>query len=340
MLRRILLISVLLFATAATAGVIVAWHYLRVWDAVVTERFRTHRWSFPSKIYSDTTLIYPGLDLKAVGFFERLRELGYHEVDEPTRQRGEFHCDADRACDLILHEPPAGTPEKVERIHLDLANGSVARLADADNGNEIFSFELEPAVITGLYEGVWEERHLVALPDVPPLLIRAIIDTEDQRFYQHRGVDVVGILRAVWVDLRKHHLVQGGSTLTQQLMKNFFLTDKRNLRRKLREAAMALIVEHRFSKEEILENYVNEIYLGQRGAQGIYGVWEAARFYFAKAPQDLSVAEMALLAGMIRGPNLYSPFRDTERALHRRNVVLGIMRDQGDIDVTQYDAAI
>ncbi|MBI3783732.1 MAG: PBP1A family penicillin-binding protein [Deltaproteobacteria bacterium] len=340
MLRKFLLVAFLLVATLATALVVVAWNHLRVWDTVVTERFRTHRWSFPSKIYSDATLIYPGLDLKAVGFFDRLRDLGYRQVDDRVQQQGEYRCDADSACDLFLHEPLPGAAKPIRHIRFEVSSGNVSRIADVDSGAEVFSFELEPAVITGLYEGVWEERHLVALPDVPPLLIRAIIDTEDQRFYQHRGVDVVGVLRALWVNATKRRLVQGGSTLTQQLMKNFFLTDARNLRRKLREAVMALIVEHRFSKEEILENYLNEIYLGQRGAQGIYGVWEASRFYFAKAPHELSIAEMALLAGLIRGPNYYSPFRDAERALHRRNIVLTVMREQGDIDQVQYDAAI
>src|SRR5262249_40938400 len=147
---------------------------------------------------------------------------------------------------------------------------------------EIYSFDLEPGLLSGLYQGLWEERHLVALNDVPPLLLRAIIDVEDQRFYEHHGIDMAGGLRAVWINMRSGHLVQGGSTLTQQLMKNFFLTDERSMRRKLTEALMALAVERRFSKQDILENYINEIYLGQRGAQGIYGVWEASRFYFAK----------------------------------------------------------
>jgi len=142
------------------------------------------------------------------------------------------------------------------------------------------------------------------------------------------------------VNLRSGHVVQGGSTLTQQLMKNFFLSDERSLKRKLIEAAMALIAERRYSKQEILENYLNEIYLGQRGAQGIFGVWEAAHFYFAKPLSELSIAEMALLAAIIKAPNRYSPFRNSQRALRRRNLDLALMLRQGDITTEQYEQAV
>jgi penicillin-binding protein 1B len=339
MLRRVLLFVALASAILATALGIVAWRYVRTWDAVVTERFRTHRWYFPSKIYSDSTLIYPGLDLKAIGFFERLRELGYQRVDDPPQRKGEYQCADPSPCNIILHDS-ASSAAPAKRVRVDLTGDTVARIEDLESKTEIFTFELEPVVITGLYDGVWEERRLITMADVPPLLVRAILDTEDQRFYQHRGVDLIGILRAAWVNLRTGHMVQGGSTLTQQLMKNFFLTDERRLRRKLREAAMALIVERKFSKDEILENYLNEIYLGQKGAQGIFGVWEASRFYFAKTPQELSPAEMAMLAAMIRGPNLYSPFRDTTRALKRRNFVLGVMRQKSDITEDDLQTAL
>jgi penicillin-binding protein 1B len=133
-------------------------------------------------------------------------------------------------------------------------------------------------------------------------------------------------------------IVQGGSTLTQQLMKNFFLGDERTFKRKVKEALMALIAERKYSKEEILENYLNEIYLGQRGAQGIFGVWEAARFYFSKDLKELSIGEMALMAGLIRAPNRYSPYRSVEAAVKRRNVVLGRMFETGMITRTQYSS--
>ncbi len=340
MLRRLALAFLLLVVIASTAGGIVAWSYLRRWDAIVSEKFRTHRWTFPSKIYADSALIYPGIDLKAAGFLDRLHDLGYQPVQGSITRRGDYALTAD-SLDVFLHDFDYPSSETAGHpIHIALAGNIVTRIDDRSTQNEVFTLETEPELLSGLYQGVWEERHLVALPDVPPLLLHAIIDVEDQHFYEHHGVDVQGIARAMWVNLRSGHTVQGGSTLTQQLMKNFFLTEERSLKRKVTEATMALIVEHRFSKDEILENYVNQIYFGQKGAQGVYGIWEASHFYFAADPQTLSVAEMAMLAALIKGPNKYSPFRDPERALRRRNYALSLMLKQGDITNEQFAAAV
>src|SRR5262249_45289690 len=163
---------------------------------------------------------------------------------------------------------------------------------------------------------------------------------EDQRFFEHRGVDPRGIARAIWVNLTSGRVVQGGSTLTQQLMKNFFLTEERSLGRKLREAVMAVVAERRYSKRQILENYLNEIYLGQNGAQGVFGVWEASRFYFRKDPSALTLSECALLAGLLTGPSYYSPHRHPDRALQRRNNVLRLMFDRGLISQGELDDAL
>ncbi len=342
MLRRFAFGLLLMIAAATAAGLAVTWHYVHRWDAIVSDRFRTHHWDFPSKIYADSLLIYPGMDLKAVGFFDRLHDLDYQAVPGDVGRKGDYHADARAGrVDVFLRDLPAPAAESgARRVRLSLAGNTVTRIEDSESQNEVYAIELEPELLSGLYQGAWEERRLVTLEGVSPLLLRAIIAVEDQRFYEHHGIDVSGIVRAVWVNLRSGHLVQGGSTLTQQLMKNFFLTDERSLKRKLREALMALIVERRFSKQEILENYVNEIYLGQKGAQGIYGVWEAARFYFAKEPHELSVAEVAMLAGLIKAPNRYSPFRDPERATRRRNHALSLMRKQGDITAEQFTAAV
>ena len=168
----------------------------------------------------------------------------------------------------------------------------------------------------------------------------AILAIEDERFYHHHGIDPVSIVRATWVNLRSGGVVQGGSTLTQQLMKNFFLTDERKYSRKIKEAIMALIAERKYSKDEILENYLNEIYLGQRGSQGIFGVWEASQFYFSKPMSDLTVGETALLAGLIRAPNKLSPYRSVDAATKRRNVVLAKLLDDQIITRKQYEAAM
>jgi len=342
MLRRIALGVLLLFVAAIVVAGAAVWFALRQWEPVVIEKFRTHRWSFPSKIYSDSFLIYTGMDLTAVGFFGRLRDLDYRPVEGEVTHKGEYRIAKNKAAvDIYLRgfsDPNAGGGGAL--LRLNLAGNVITRIEDLNSHKELFTLELDPELISGLYEGIWEERHLVTLDQVSPMLLRGIIDVEDQRFYDHHGIDYAGILRALWVDLRNRRMEQGGSTLTQQLMKNFFLTDERSLKRKLSEALMAVIVERRFSKQEILANYINEIYLGQKGAQGIYGVWEASRFYFGKEPLDLSVAEVATLAGLIKAPNRYSPFRNPTASKHRRNYALMLMLKEGDITAEEYAAAI
>ena len=342
MFRRLVLALLVLVAVAAAIGAAVLSIYVPRWNAVVVERFRTHRWSFPSKIYSDSLLIYPGIDLKPVGFFDRLHDLGYVLVDGDPDRKGDYHVDkAGGHVDVYLHDFPAPSMDGAGRpVRLEVSGTVVTRMQDRTTGEELFTLELDPELLSGLYQGTWEERHLVTLDEVPPLLIRAIIDVEDQHFYEHPGIDFGGILRALWIDVRSGHIEQGGSTLTQQLMKNFFLSDERSLRRKLKEALMALTVERQFSKQEILTNYINEIYLGQKGAQGIYGVWEASRFYFAKEPRELSTAEVATIAALIKAPNRYSPYRDPERCKRRRNYALTLMLKQGDITAAEFSAAV
>lgn len=342
MFRRLALAFLLVSTLTIVVGGVVLGVFVHRWNAVVVERFRTHRWSFPSKIYSDTSLIYPGMDLKTVGFFERLHDLGYEAVDGDVARKGDYRVDdGGTRVDLFLHDFNSLSKDGGGRLlRLDVSANVITRIEDLTTHEDIYTLELDPELLSGLYQGIWEERHLVTLDDVPPVLLRAIIDVEDQHFYEHHGIDVGGIVRALWVDLRSGHIEQGGSTLTQQLMKNFFLTDERSMKRKLKEALMAVIVERQFSKQEILTNYINEIYLGQKGAQGIYGVWEASRFYFAKEPRELTVAQAATLASLIKAPNRYSPYRDPQRCRQRRNYALTLMLKQGDISGEQYAAAI
>ena len=171
-----------------------------------------------------------------------------------------------------------------------------------------------------------ESRRPVALSAISPFLQNAVIASEDARFYSHIGIDVLAIGRALFTNLKEHRFAQGGSTITQQLAKNFFLSPKKTLWRKLREAELALFLELRYSKKQILEMYLNKIYFGQEGPRGIYGIEEAAEFYFSKRAKDLSLEESALLAGIIRSPNRYSLFRDPKAAKERRNAVLARMR--------------
>ncbi|HEB90183.1 MAG TPA: PBP1A family penicillin-binding protein, partial [Deltaproteobacteria bacterium] len=200
-----------------------------------------------------------------------------------------------------------------------------------DRGVPVDFVALEPEPISSFYGSEREQRDLVEIENVPTSLVSAIYAVEDRRFEEHHGVDPRRIAGAMLANLRAGGIRQGGSTLTQQLVKNFFLTPERTLRRKLTEAVMALIVEARYSKPQILEAYLNEIYMGRRGATAIHGVGEAARFFFGKRVADLSLDESALLAAVIQSPNAMSPHRHPERARRRRDLVIELMEKQGRI---------
>lgn len=338
-LRRLLLATALIGLVAGGCGIAIGWLYVGQLEAVIAEKLSGHRWAFPSRVYSDGFLIYPGLDLTAAAVPERLQRLGYREVSATTLRKGDFRRTRTTLTLFLRDFPYPGEPAENHLLELRLHDDTVTRIEDARTGRELFSLLLEPELVTGLYRNTWEERREVSLAEVPPRLIQAILTTEDQRFFSHHGVDPIGILRAMWVNLRHGRIVQGGSTLTQQLMKNFFLTERRTWNRKFVEAAMALVAERRYSKNEILQNYLNEIYLGQNGLQGIFGIWEASQFYFARTPSELSLAETAMLAGLIRAPNAYSPYRDPKRARQRRNTVLALLLEAGVITLAEHDEA-
>ncbi|MGH7826383.1 MAG: PBP1A family penicillin-binding protein [Candidatus Binatia bacterium] len=339
---RIFGLSLLVLLIVTSSGIgFGAWYLTRLEETVVA-KFEGQKWRFPSKIYSDTHLLYIGMNLRLEDLWEKMRRLGYQETRGIPEKRGEYRYQKSRGIlDIYLHDfvYPAETFKGIP-VRVSLLSTAISKIENGASGEEMFSLELEPELVTGLYDQIWQERRVVALSEVPPLLIKAILAIEDERFYSHFGVDPLSVLRAFIVNVRSGGVVQGGSTLTQQLMKNFFLDDQRTLRRKIKEALMALIVERKYSKNEILENYLNEIYLGQRGSQGIFGIWQASQFYFSKELSELSMGETALMAGLIRAPNRYSPYRSIEAATNRRNVVLAKMLDDQIISQKQYEAAL
>ncbi len=320
-----------LFLVAVAAGSLL---YL---DRVVTRRFEGVRWALPTKVYADSFLFYPGLDLDASGFERRLARLGYRRVDHPPRA-GEWTRDEHL---VEVYRRPVRFPDReapAQQLRLELDGTRVARISDPESpggGEELPTAELEPELLGAFYRGEWEERRLVRLEEVPEVLWAAIVQVEDQRFFIHHGLDPRSIARAVWIDLRRGELSQGGSTLTQQLVKNMFLSQERTWRRKLVEAWMAVLLELHYTKQEILEAYLNEIYLGQRGPIGVFGVGEGAYYYFGKSVRDLDLAESALLAGLIRSPNQFSPSRSPDAAHARRSVVLKVLEGAGRITPEQ-----
>ncbi len=339
---RIFSASLITLLVITTTGIVFGGWYLKDWENTVTEKFEGKKWRLPSKIFSDSFLLYVGISLRPEELREKLRQLGYNEVQSAPRSKGQYRYQPSSGIwEIYLHDFVYPTePFKGYPVRITVQGSTVTRLENAEDGKEIFSLELEPELVTGLYDQIWQERRVVSLREVPPLMIKAVLAIEDERFYEHYGVDPVSILRAAWINLRSAGVVQGGSTLTQQLMKNFFLTDERTLTRKLKEAIMAFIAERKYSKNEILENYLNEIYMGQKGSQGIFGVSEAAKFYFSKPLTELSVGEIAILAGLIRAPNRLSPYRSIDASTKRRNVVLGKLLQDKIITLKQYNAAI
>jgi penicillin-binding protein 1B len=347
MFKRILKIAlivigaIVLFAVPPTLYIFMS-YYHQLEDEVVA-RFSGKRWDIPSRIFSDSLLVYPGTSLSDVGFFQRLARLNYHRVDPgKVATRGEYSYDKPRGQLVIfLHSfayPYRNEPGQI--VQLNLKGESIVSMEDPGNHRPTYSFELEPELISGIFQGDWQQRRLVRLSQIPPAMIDAILAAEDHRFYEHHGIDIVRTIKAAWIDFSSGHKRQGGSTLTQQLMKNFFLTPQRSYKRKIKEALMAYIAEQKYSKDDILENYINDIYLGQRGQEGIYGVWEASEFYFSKDPRDMTIGEMATIAGMISSPNRLNPLKHPEAARQRRDEVLASMLQDGYISKAAYDVAV
>ncbi len=323
----------------AGAGIIFS-AYLAVLYVIIIDRFEGKRWGLPSKVYSDSFILYPGQGLGGTHLLDRMRRLGYRSVPARPQKAGEYRLEPDRLEIFLREFDYPDHSSKGYLLKLSLDRGMIVRMTALPEEQDLAVAELEPELIAAYYDETWEERDLVRLDDVPQHLIDAILAVEDSRFYTHEGIDLRSILRALWVDIKAGAIVQGGSTLTQQLVKNFFLTQERRISRKINEIFMALILEMRYSKNEILEAYLNEIYLGQSGSMGIYGVGEASRFYFGKSPGGLTLGEAALLAGMIKSPNGLSPFRDPEAARDRRRVALERMRKLEMIDLDAFRRAI
>jgi penicillin-binding protein 1B len=314
-------------------------------DRVVVSRFEGQRFRVPSRVLSAPTVLYPGLDIERIGLRNLLDRLGYRsEVRRGRLDLGRLAighqawAKGGARVHLRGFDHPT-RPERPRDVLLRLDGKVVREIRELPEGRPLGAVLLEPEPVGSYYGPDREQRDLVQLADVPQHLVDAILAVEDQRFQSHHGVDVRRIVGAAIANLKAGSIRQGGSTLTQQLAKNFFLSHDRTLRRKLDEAAMAMIMEARYAKDEILEAYLNEIYLGQRGATAVHGVGEAARYYFGKPVRHLRAAESALLAAIIQSPNATSPFRHEEKAKERRNLVLALMHDQGRLDAASYREA-
>ena len=313
---------------------IYGWHL----SGKVEKRFSSRRWSIPSKVFSDTMLLYPGQHIIRGHFQEKLKRLGYRKVSGLPKKKGDMQINR-KDTRVFLND--LKTPWKKRAgfpVYIQFDPNTIKSIARQDNGKPISLLEIEPEEIKLFFGRERESRRLVSIQKVPEHFIHAVMAAEDHRFFQHWGIDPLGILRALITNLRHGAIRQGGSTITQQLAKNYFLTPARSLVRKFQEAVLAIVIEFKYSKHDILEIYLNEIYLGQKGSVAVNGIGEAAFFYFGKPVQELSVSEAATIAGLIKAPNHYSPYKDKAACLRRRNSVLKAMQSRGWISDAQLQA--
>src|SRR6266571_8843277 len=304
-------------------------------DSRVRSEFEGRRFALPARIYARPLELHVGLRIAQQDVEQELRDLGYPDVP----REGESGWFARSGNELEIALRPFvfwDGPQPAKRLRVAFDGGTVTALRDA-GGAELPLVRLEPLPIGGIYPANNEDRVLVRLAEVPQHFVQALIATEDRQFYSHKGFDPRALVRAA-LSLASDK-VQGGSTLTQQLVKNFFLTPERTLQRKLTELIMAVLLELHYDKNEILETYLNEIYLGQDRDRAIHGIGLAAQFYFGKSVEQLTLAESALLVAMAKGPAVYDPHRHPQRALERRNLVLREAKDQGFITLEQYSRA-
>lgn len=310
--------------------------YVAYLDRIVTSRFEGKRWALPAQVYARPLELYPGNTQGQSAVIEELQRLGYRD-SESLDTPGTFRSTSGHLEIYIRGFRFWDGQEPSRRIQIRFTGEDIEQIRDAQQ-QTVNLVRLDPVLIGSIYPRQGEDRILVRLQDVPPKLISTLVQVEDHRFYEHHGLDYWGILRAIVVNLRAGSVVQGGSTLTQQLVKNFFLNDERSLRRKFNEAIMALLLDWHYRKSEILETYLNEVYLGQDGPRAIHGFGLASYFYFQKPVSELQDTEIALLVGLVKGPSYYDPRRSPKRALTRRNLVLDIMAQRQLITPAQAQA--
>ncbi|MCX5722119.1 MAG: PBP1A family penicillin-binding protein [Nitrospirae bacterium] len=281
----------------------------------------------PLRLYSGPFLLKPDLSLTHSRLLERLQRLGYRQVTGPVQSPGDYQLTG-QALTIYLHEQPENQVGAT-MVRLPLEQGRVTAVLSPLDGTSLFPIYLEPELLSGVRGESRQVREWIPLAQIPPQIIEAVLAIEDSRFYSHFGIDPVAVGRALWINVTKGGVVQGGSTITQQLAKNLFYSPQRTMGRKVKEAMAALVLEVKYTKQEILESYLNEIYLGQAGFVSLYGVREAAHRYFGKTLQELTVEEIAMITGLIKGPNSYAPTKHPELAKQRRDVVLRRLRETG-----------
>ncbi|MDQ7089876.1 MAG: penicillin-binding protein 1B [Methylococcales bacterium] len=313
--------------------------YLIKLNTEVVTTFNGKRWDIPARIYANPLDLYVGLALKQTELEDLLQQLHYRQEMKLTSE-GAYKSLPNKIELKSRYFDFWDGPQLSQHLQIQFSKHSITRITDLTLKQNVAITRLDPVQIGSFYPQRKEDRILIKLDDAPDFLTQGLLATEDRNFYQHYGVSLRGVARAVWSNLRAGGLVQGGSTLTQQLVKNFYLTSERSLKRKVNEAFMSLLLEFHYEKSEILEAYLNEIYLGQDGANAVHGFGLASQFYFGRPLKDLPLHQSAALIALVRGPSMYDLRRHPKAGLDRRNMVLREMFAQGYIKKPVMTAAI
>jgi len=325
--------SLIAFATLAIAVIAVFSYFYVKYDRVIEKRFSSPVFSNSARIYAIPKTIRPGEVVDPREVAADLRHAGYSERDAGS-PLGSYRL----LKDGIEITPGPESYHSPDPARIVVRGGKVQEITS--RGNELSAYELEPQLVTALFDAEQRsKRQLVKYDDIPKILVDAVVSIEDRRFFQHSGVNFVRLGEAILIDVTHQRHEQGGSTITMQLSRAFFLTPEKTVRRKLTEIMIALELEQKFSKQQIFEFYANRVDLGQRGSFTISGFAEAARAYFNKDLKDITLPEAAMLAGLIQAPSYLSPYRHPERALERRNTVLDAMVDNHAITRAEADKA-
>ena len=312
--------------------------YLGYLDYTVRKQFEGRRWSIPARVYASPVEIYSGYQQSSDQFEGLLQDLHYRR-DYHLASEGTYYKKGQQISVKTRSFNFWDKHEESHQLRVKFSGSAVNKIINLTTSREQPIVRMDPVQIGSFYPTRKEDRVLIKLENTPDALIQGLMATEDRDFYNHFGLSFKAIARALWANIRAGSVVQGGSTITQQLVKNFYLTPEKSLWRKANEAFMALILEFRFQKDEILEAYLNEIYLGQDGASSVHGFGLASEFYFGRPLKNIPLHDIAALVALVRGPSYYDPRRHAERSIKRRNLVLEEMHQQGYITKKQEIAA-
>ena len=335
-----LMILFLLGGLLGAAGLLL-WHFSG-FNRIVKEKFDGRPWELPARVYARPLVLYPGMEISAHLLVQELELMGYQQVSSRQELDVPGRYLRNNTQFILFCRPFDFGDKKISshRLVLEIEKDRIVRLKNQDPGLVLDMVQLDPVLVGSFYPGSREDRILADLDTIPPLLPNTIICVEDRTFYTHFGVEFQAIFRAMLVNIKNWQITQGASTITQQLARNFFLTSKKTWTRKVNELFMAAALELNYDKREILEAYVNEVYLGQDGNRSVHGFGLASVFYFGKSIQDVLPHEVALLVGMLKGPSYYNPRKYPDRAINRRNTVLRMMEDQHLISRDQMETGL